>query len=54
MGELWDRMRHNWMTSSVAIIAGAEIVAGWFGFSIVRGDIMLVVTAFVLLFAKDK
>jgi len=51
---VWDRMAHNWATSSVAILAGVEVVAGWFGFTIVRGDIALLVTALVLLFAKDK
>ena len=53
---VWDRIRHNWHTSSVAIIAGGIIVTKWFGITVVANDVILVmaaVEAFILLFAKD-
>jgi len=50
---MWERIVKNWRTSSVAIAAGTEILLRWFGINIIPGELMLVITALVLLFAKD-
>ena len=55
--EIWNRIAKNWRTSSVAIIAGAVIVARWQGYIVSGTEIITVlaaIEALILLFAKDK
>jgi len=54
--EIWNRVVHNWVTSAIAIIAGAVIVMGWFGIIVTAKELLAVIgaiQALVLLFAKD-
>jgi len=54
---IWDRVAHNWATSSVAVVTGGVIVAGWFGVEISSKEVLAVIAAvqaFILLFAKDR
>lgn len=56
MWELWDRVVRNLRTSMVAIVAGAVIIAKWFGVIIVPDEVIIVlaaIEAFILLFARD-
>jgi len=54
--EVWSRVTHNWVTSAVAVIAGAVIILGWFGVVVTAKELLAVIAgiqALVLLFAKD-